>query len=221
VLRIKVSRIYILTNSQNLLDQQLQFKSSVMKERYYIYDTMIAPDRIDDSVSPLSLLNTFKNDQNTKIMLKEFVPEYITTFSEPVREVFNTVPKIRKNISITARKYDSVNLNVSFWGQAFVYAVILENSTATLTSNQIINGLNENNTAVITQHYKNVTTDAKGSVQISFSLLNDQSQYKIFVSAQSPMPFPPRLSLADSNVMTSTFKTPANPNLIKNELKAV
>ena len=30
------------------------------------------------------------------------------------------------------------------------------------------------------------------------------------------MPFPPRLSLADANVMTSTFKTPANPNLIKN-----
>jgi len=35
---------------------------------------MVAPDRIDDSVSPLSLLTAFKSDQNAKNMLLEFVP---------------------------------------------------------------------------------------------------------------------------------------------------
>ena len=88
-------------------------------------------------------------------------------------------------------------------------------------SEQIINGLDENNTAVITQHYKNITADSKGRATITFNLLNDKSIYKIFVSAQSPMPFPPRLSLANRNVMTQIFRTPANPNLIKNEQSAV
>ena len=155
-----------------------------MKQRYYIYDTLIAPNRADDTIRPIDLVRNFKNDQNAKDTLKEFIPQYIKSFNSPVRQVFNTVPRIRTIISVNSRNYDSVNFTVTFWSKAFVYAVILENAdTTTLTSDQIINGYNENNTAVIKQHYKNVTTSNKGIVSITFNLLNDNAKYKIFVSA--------------------------------------
>lgn len=69
---------------------------------------------------------------------------------------------MRVPIKIIAKTFNSVTFKVAFWAPAFVYAVILENSNATLLSSQIINGLNENNTKVITQHYKNVTSQNNG-----------------------------------------------------------
>lgn len=158
VLRINSSRIYILTNNQTLAAQQARFTSSVMNQRYYIYDTLIAPDPVNDVVSPKNLLNQFAADANTKNLLAEFVPEYIKSYSSPVREVFNTVPRVRVPIKVIAKTFNSVTFKVAFWAPAFVYAVIIENSNGTLLSSQIVNGLNENNTNVIPQHYKNVTS---------------------------------------------------------------
>lgn len=221
MLRISSSRIYILTNGQALTAQKVSHNTEVMNKRYYIYDTMVAPNPTDDSMKPLYLLNRFKGSENAKKMLSEFIPEYIKSYSSSVREVFNTVPRIRVPIALTSRTYDSVTFRVAFWGPAFVYAVILENSSSNLLSTQVIHGLNENNTEIIWQHYANVTTDSDGVAVISFKLLNDNSYYTISVSAECQLPFSPRLALSDSSVMKKTFKTMVNPNLSKNQDQAI
>ena len=221
VLKILPNRIYILTNTSIPVRQQTTYNSSVMKKRYYIYDTLVAPNRNDDSVKPIDLLRTFKNDQSAQEYLLGFIPEYISTYKSPVRQVFNTVPRIRSTAFIKSRTYDTVHVSVSFWNPAFVYAVVLKDSKTMLTSSQVINGLDENNTAVIKQHYRNVTTDRKGYVDISLNLLQDNSNYTVYVSAESPMPYPPRLGLADANVLTRTFTTQFDPNLVKNDATVV
>ena len=217
VLRINSSRIYVLTPSQVLTSEQGSFQASVMNNRYYIYDTIVAPNPTDDLTPPLTLLYKFLTDTNAQAMLALFITQYIPSYPSTVREIVNVVPRVRTPIKITAQTYQSVTFTVSFWDPAFVYAVILENDNNPLLSAQVIKGLNENNTQVITQHYVNVTSDVNGFALITFQLLKDNSTYKISVSAECPLPYGPRLALSDTNVLTASFNTTINPNLHKNK----
>jgi hypothetical protein len=125
VLRISSGRIYVMTGSQLLASQQSSWQASVMNNRYYIYETVIAPNPSDDSQSPLSLLTAFANNANAQATLAQFVPQYIPSYQSQVWEIFNVVPRVRSPIKITTKTYQSVTFSVSFWSQAFVYAVIL------------------------------------------------------------------------------------------------
>ena len=80
---------------------------------------------------------------------------------------------MRKAITVTAKTYESVSCEVSFWGKVFVHAVILPDSSASLLSTQVINGLDQNNDPVIAQHHLNVTSDNNGTATFTFKLLSD------------------------------------------------
>jgi len=116
-----------------------------MNNRYYIYETIIAPNPQDDSISPISLLNTFKSDSNAKALLLSFIPQFISSYTSTIREIFNTLPRIRSTIQIVALTFNSVTFRVSFWEQEFVYAIIIKDDQRQLLSAQVINGLNANN----------------------------------------------------------------------------
>jgi hypothetical protein len=221
VLRIESSRIFILTNSQVLASQQQNYQVTVMNSRYYVYDTLVTPNGADDTTRPIDLLNVFKNDENAKNMLLEFMPDYIKTYKSTVREIFNTVPRIRVPIQIVSKTYEAVTCSVAFWGRVFVHAVILQNVTGKPLSSQIIGGLDQNNDPVTIQHHINVTSDNSGLANFTFTLLSDNATYSIFVSAENPLPFLPRLSLPDDKVLTISLRTPINPNLQKNKNEAV
>jgi hypothetical protein len=150
VLRIDSSRIYILTNQSTLSTSASTFNNQVMNNRYYIYDTLIAPNPSDDSISPYSLLSSFVQDTNAKAQLVQFMHNYVSTYNSNVRNVSSTVPQIRYPVYITTKTHDSVTFTVSFWDQAYVYAVILKGAKTTMLSAQVINGLNNNNTIVVT-----------------------------------------------------------------------
>jgi hypothetical protein len=145
VLSIVPARIYILTPTQILVNEQSTFQASVMNNRYYIYETIIAPNPQDDSISPISLLNTFKSDSNAKALLLSFIPQFISSYTSTIREIFNTLPRIRSTIQIVALTFNSVTFRVSFWEQEFVYAIIIKDDQRQLLSAQVINGLNANN----------------------------------------------------------------------------
>ena len=98
VLSIVPSRIYILTPTQVLATEQSTFQSIVMNNRYYIYDTIIAPNPEDDSISPMDLLKAFNSDSNAKALLLSFISQFIPSYPSTIREIFNTVPKIRTTI---------------------------------------------------------------------------------------------------------------------------
>lgn len=85
VWRIRSSRIGILTLPQKLEDLKNTFTSSVMNNRSFVYEVVVAPDTSDDSSKPLDLLNSFVQSASSKAMLLELVPQYITTYPSQVR----------------------------------------------------------------------------------------------------------------------------------------
>ena len=56
-----------------------------MNSRYYIYETVIAPNPDDDSTSPLQLLGSFNSDTNAKKLLNSFISQYIPSFVSNIR----------------------------------------------------------------------------------------------------------------------------------------
>ena len=66
-----------------------------------------------------------------------------------------------------------------------------------------------------------MTSNDNGQASITFTLLTDNTTYQIFVSAECPLPFEPRLALADNQVLTTTITTQLNPNLIRNQEQAI
>lgn len=95
------------------------------------------------------------------------------------------------------------------------------NPTNKTLSSQAINGSDANNNPVVSQHYAAVTSDLSGVAVLNFTLLTDNSSYTIFISATCVLPFVPRLSLSDSEVMSISAQTKINLNLKRNQDQAV
>ena len=62
-----------MTDSTVLKTQENSYQAKVMNKRRYTYEVLVAPNRLNDTTAPAALLKTFKNDENDKKMLKEFV----------------------------------------------------------------------------------------------------------------------------------------------------
>ena len=67
------------------------------------------------------------------------------------------------------------------------------------------------------QHYSSVITDDSGSVQLEFTLLNPNTSYSIFVSAEGVVPYSPRLQLPDAQVQRKDVRTAVNMNLMNSK----
>lgn len=74
VWRIQQSRISLLTPTQSLTNLQNTFTSTVMNNRSYVYEIVVAPDITDDSTKPLDLLNAFLNSSSDMAMLQSLIP---------------------------------------------------------------------------------------------------------------------------------------------------
>ncbi len=53
VLRVKPDRLSVLTFKQILEDSSVSFSNTVMNSRRYAYELVLAPNRLDDSISPM------------------------------------------------------------------------------------------------------------------------------------------------------------------------
>ena len=67
--------------------------------------------------------------------------------------------------------HETAAIDVEMEEQSIVYAVIVEKPTENLTSEQIIDGVNADNTPLIPQHIASGTTNKKGKITLDFSLL--------------------------------------------------
>ena len=86
---------------------------------------------------------------------------------------------------------------MSFWEEAYVYAVILPNPSPTLLSKQVIQGLNGNNSQVLASQYVFTKTNDNGSVTFEFKKLNGNTSYTVHIAAESVLPYKPRLAMTD------------------------
>lgn len=85
VWRIQQSRIGLLTPTQSLTNLQTTFTPTVMNNRSYVYEIVVAPDITDDSTKPLDLLNSFLKSSSDMAMLQSLIPQYIITFNSKTR----------------------------------------------------------------------------------------------------------------------------------------
>ncbi len=53
VLRIKPDRLSIFTFKEILLNSSSTYSTAVMNSRRYVYELVLAPNRFDDSISPM------------------------------------------------------------------------------------------------------------------------------------------------------------------------
>lgn len=91
--------------------------------------------------------------------------------------------------------------------------MILPAPSATLLSKQVIGGLDGSNNAVAASQYISTQTDSNGSVSLKFSKLNGNVSYVVHISAESVLPYTPRLSMTDSEVVHLPLTTMPNLNL--------
>ncbi len=130
-----------------------------MNNRSYVYDTVIAPDSSDDSIKPFDLLTSFASSNTPKLMLKQFLSAYDPTYVSSVREIILAKPRIRSAIRLIEVSHDKVTLSVGFWEQAYVYSSIIATTNISLLSQQIISGVDNNNTALKSQQHVATQTD--------------------------------------------------------------
>lgn len=123
-------------------------------------------------------------------------------------------------ISSSIVSHDKITASVSFWDQAYVFAIIVPTSNLTALSSQIIAGVDPTNIAVASQHYVSTQTDENGTSTFSFTLLSDETNYTIFVSAQCVLPYTPRVQLGDNETLSLNVTTQVNLNLMKNQDRA-
>jgi hypothetical protein len=60
---------------------------------------------------------------------------------------------------------------------------MLKNPTNRPSSSQIIEGLDANNKKLADQHHAYVITDENGNFNLSFTLLDDNTSYTVFITA--------------------------------------
>lgn len=66
-------------------------------------------------------------------------------------------------------------------------------------------------------NYYTATSDSSGTAELSFSLLKSDTNYSLFVSAESVVPYKPRLRIPDSDVERMDVRTGSNLNLMNSE----
>ena len=76
--------------------------------------------------------------------------------------------------------------------------------------------------ALDSQHVASGTTNRRGRIELNFTLLQGQKDYVVFVTAECPLPYNPRIRIADSNVARQDVTTPRDLTLFttKDEVDA-
>jgi hypothetical protein len=115
VWRIQLSRIGLLTSNQTLNTLQSSFSSSVMNNRSYVYEVVVAPDTTDDSITPLDLLNSFIASRSEISMLLQLIPQYVTTYKSQTRPITPTKPSVRAAPIILSASHEQISVHIKFW----------------------------------------------------------------------------------------------------------
>ena len=131
VLRINPNRMKILTVREKLNSHQDTFIGTVMNIRQYIYNIVIGPNPLDDTISPLSLLDDFVEDEEQHDKIEEFLPDFDRSYVMPVREIILAKPKFRnrRGVVVDEVTHENAKITVNMWEQAIVYAVIVQRPT--------------------------------------------------------------------------------------------
>ena len=74
-----------MTISEILTNQQTTYSNTVMNNRQYVYDIVIGPNAVDDTIRPIDLLQNFTSSNVQLRKMSAFLPTFISTYSMSTR----------------------------------------------------------------------------------------------------------------------------------------
>jgi hypothetical protein len=74
-----------MTISEILTNQQTTYSNTVMNNRQYVYDIVIGPNAVDDTIRPIDLLQNFTSSNDQLRKMSAFLPTFISTYSMSTR----------------------------------------------------------------------------------------------------------------------------------------
>ena len=75
----------IITIKEKLSVHKSAFVGNVMNTRQYIYDIVIGPNPLDDTISPKAVVDEFVGDDDQIDDLEETLPEFDRSYTMPTR----------------------------------------------------------------------------------------------------------------------------------------
>lgn len=102
---------------EKLVTHRDDFVNTIMNERYYVYDIVLAPNPSDDSVSAFNTLEELGTSTDLQEKLAEFLPDFDLTYHMTAREIIREKPRFRKRNFIKVQKLtqDSAKIKVKMW----------------------------------------------------------------------------------------------------------
>ena len=74
-----------MTISEILTNQQTTYSNTVMNNRQYVYDIVIGPNAVDDTIRHIDLLQNFTSSNDQLRKMSAFLPTFISTYSMSTR----------------------------------------------------------------------------------------------------------------------------------------
>ena len=116
VLRLKPDRLSVFTFKQILLDSSSSYSNAVMNSRRYVYELVLAPNRLDDSISPMQSFNEVIGSKDLQNKIKASMSSFDLTYTMTAHELILAKPKIRgSGITVEQLTYQNVRVKVQFW----------------------------------------------------------------------------------------------------------
>jgi hypothetical protein len=126
-----------------------------MNSRRYVYELVLAPNRFDDSISPIESFKELIISKDLQDKIKTSIASFDLTYTMTAHELILAKPRIRgSGITVEQLTYQNVRVSVQFWEVAYVYGMIVEADTSkpALQTKQIIDGVNRQNIRVNATH---------------------------------------------------------------------
>lgn len=97
-----------------------------MNSRRYVYELVLAPNRFDDSITPMDSFNELIGSKDLQEKIKASISSFDLTYTMTAHELILAKPKIRGNgITVEQLTYQNVRVSVQFWEVAYVYGIIV------------------------------------------------------------------------------------------------
>ena len=98
------------------MDSSSTYSNTVMNLRRYVYELVLAPNRLDDSISPMDSFNELISSKDLQNKIKSSISSFDLTYTMIAHELILAKPKIRGNgITVEQLTYQNIRVSVQFW----------------------------------------------------------------------------------------------------------
>ena len=241
IMRISPLRIKVLTSPyefQQIRNNINQYKNNPK----YVYEIVIAPDATNDTTTPIDIVKNFISNSTTLNLFSTYMTDWDKSAQIPYYELRPIKPRVIEMPKPKLINLYNVTLQMKLWERSNVYAVLVEHfgesedsfsitqkkieakrvgdlsldeQAEAPSSLQIMKGKFKDNSETNQYRKFSTSTDNVGKVNIFFDDLKPGSNYDVYITCSSYIPYEPSLLWPNEDVILISFQTLHNPNLMK------